>query len=46
MKRIATFLLSLLVVASLAACGGGGETTQPETGTWGESNWNQVRWGP
>lgn len=44
MKRSPFLLLLLLIVLLLGACTGGGPSNQP-VGTWGESSWNQVRWG-
>lgn len=50
MKRLTVLLLTVSALLALTACGGGGGgggdgTTLP-TGTWGDSNWSQVRWGP
>ena len=44
MKRLRILLLAASFLLTLAACGGSGQDILP-TGTWGESNWSQVRWG-
>lgn len=47
MKRLVSPLLLVLVAVVLVACGGNEPRPTPTepTGTWGESNWNEVRWG-
>lgn len=44
MRRLTTIGLLVFVMLALAACGGNDPGALP-AGTWGESNWNQVRWG-
>lgn len=46
MKRLMIFALAAVTLLLLTGCGGGGEQSQLPEGTWGESNWSQVRWGP
>lgn len=46
MKRSLFLLLLLfLITLLLGACAGGGGPTNEVVGTWGQSSWNQVRWG-
>lgn len=44
MKRLYLFLISLLLVLNLGACGGGGGGNTNPTTTGGSSNWDQMRW--
>ena len=44
MKRLMIFALAAVTLLLLTGCGG--EQSQLPEGTWGESNWSQVRWGP
>ncbi len=47
MKRLVIFALAAVTLLFLTGCGGGGgEQSQLPEGTWGESSWSQVRWGP